>query len=308
MGIRDNYSYHLRRLVAGAIGINYGSYGIALPLKVARVLGIYHNPSILALGIVIGVLVFVYIYRSCRGYDPGDSSERSYFKLMALGIIVFALGYAIFLTNSQVEFTTTGAGNRTAIAATLGVAISFVGVIGWMSWVLPSTRLRQSVFCLLISLLSVSGFLISNTIASFWVDAAGKQQDVIDAVRKEFPNLEPGSTLIIDGLCPYSGPGIVFECYWDVGGMLKTYYQDTSLNGDIVTAKMKIEDIGLYTSIYAEKRFYPYNSKLILFNIEQNRIYRLGDPESARHYFQVINPEYQGRCPQGSEGQGVQIF
>jgi AAA family ATP:ADP antiporter len=69
--------------------------------------------------------------------------------------------------------------------------------------------------------------------------------------------------------------------------MLKTYYHDVSLRGDIVRKNLRVEEEGLYTSIYGEKKLYPYNDKLLLFDLEQNKVYRLSDAESARHYFRV---------------------
>ena len=308
MGIETDYSSHLLRLAVGAVGVNYGSYGIALPLKVAKVFRYYSTPSVLAVAVAIGLLVFAYLYRASarRGFD--FHTEGAYFRLMAVGCIVFVLGYIIFLTNSQVGFTSTGVKNRSAIAAALGVAISFVATIGWISWMLPSDRLRRYTLSLLISLLCVSGFLINNTIARFWVDASRQQQKVIDAVRLGFPILAPDTTLILDGVCPYYGPGIVFECYWDVGGMLKTYYHDSSLSGDIVKRNIKIEEEGLYTIIYGEKKLYPYGDNLILFHFGLNESYKLIDAGTARRYFQEINPDYKNRCPEGSEGYGAEIF
>jgi hypothetical protein len=308
MGIRESYSSHLFRLAVGAIGVNYGSYGIALPLKIGRALRYYSIPSILAVSTLIGLFVFVYLYRSNRSQDDSFSREESYFRLMAVGLVVFLLGYAVFLTNAQVGFTTTGVMNRTAIAAALGVAISFVSLIGWISWTLPSIRSRRFALSLLISLLCAGGFLINNTIAVFWIAASRQQQEIIAAVREEFSLLPSDTTLILDGLCPYRGPGIVFECYWDVSGMLKTYYHDTSLRGDIVKRNMTIDEDGLRTSIYGEKRFYPYSDKLLLFHIGRSETYHLIDADSARGYFQVIDPDYTNICPEGDEGYGTSIF
>jgi hypothetical protein len=306
--VYGEYGSHILRVAIGAIGINFGSYGIGLPLMAWRALRLYTDPTILAVGLVIGMLVFAYLYRT--GWPRGVffSTEVAYFRLMALGIVVLVLGYAIFLTNSQVGFTTTGIKNRTAIASAIGVAVSFVATIGWISWLLPTLRLRRTSFSLMISLLCVGGFLLNNAIAMFWTDASHQQKAVIDAVRREFPVLAPDTTLILDGVCPYAGPGIVFECYWDVGGMLKTYYHDTTLQGDIVKRNIRIEEEGLYTFIYGDQKLYPYGEKLVLFHLGQNRVYQLKDVDSARRYFQVLHPDYETRCAEGSEGYGTEIF
>ncbi|MEK6321646.1 MAG: hypothetical protein AABN33_08180 [Acidobacteriota bacterium] len=308
MGIFGDYSSHLVKLAVGAIGVNYGSYGIGLPVKIARVLSFYPNPKVLAVGVLLGLAVFGYLYRITNRQATDLPSEASYFRLMAFGLIVFVLGYSIFLTNSQVGFSSTGVYNRSAIAAALGVAISFVGVIGWVSWVLPSLRLRRSFFCLLIALVCMSGFLLNNTIAAFWISASRQQKEVIAAVRQQFPTLRSETTLFLDGVCPYTGPGIVFECYWDVSGMLKVYYADPSLKGDIVKHNLKIEEQGLSTSIYGERRVYPYGDKLFLFHLGQNKLYQLSDADTARRYFQDVNPDYKSNCSEADEGYGASIF
>jgi hypothetical protein len=308
MGIREDYSNHLLKLIVGSVGVNYGSYGIALPLKVVKFLRGDPSLSILAVGTLIGVLVSWRIY-TVGGWQKEELfGEGAYFRRMGIGIIVFVLGYAIFLTNSQVGFTSTGVMNRTAIAAAVGVAISFVAVIGWISWMLPSPHGRRWAFALMVGVLCVSGFLLSNRIAKFWADASDDQQRVIAAVRQEFPTLPSNTTLVLDGLCPYTGPGIIFECYWDVGGMLRTHYHDTSLRGDIIRSNTRIEEEGLCTFIYSEKKFYPFGDNLLIYNVRQNRTYRIGDSASAHYYFQVLNPDYQSGCPEGSEGYGVAIF
>ena len=308
MGIFGDYASHLVKLAVGAIGINYGSYGIALPLKIAQVLRSYPNPKVLALAALIGLAVFGYLYRISDRLVKDAPGENSYFKMMGFGFIVFVLGYSIFLTNSQVGFSPTGVYNRSAIAAALGVAISFVGVIGWVSWVLPSPRVRRSVFCLLVSLLCAGGYLLNNTIAGFWIDASREQKDIIAAVRRQFPTLPPGTTLLLDGVCPYTGPGIVFECYWDVSGMLKMYYGDPGLKGDIVKHNLRIEEQGLFTSIYNERRLYPYSEKLFVFHVGQNKFYQLSDADAARRYFQDVNPDYKSNCPEAEEGYGAPIL
>ena len=177
-----------------------------------------------------------------------------------------------------------------------------------MSSLSPSARLRNGFFCLLVALLCICGFLVNNTIATFWIDASRQQQIVITALRNQFPTLPSDSTLILDGVCPYIGPGVVFECYWDVGGMLRTHYRDLTLKGDIVTRTLEVKGEGLYTKIYGETSYYPYKDKLFLYHFGQKKIYRLTDFETARRYFQTINPDHDGGCPRGGEGYGVRIF
>ena len=305
--IHGDYSTHLLRLATGAIGVNFGSYGIALPIKIWRVLRYYPDPTILAASSIILLIIFFYFYRVV--YYPASDlpGETTYFKMMGVGLIVFASGYAIFLSNGNVAFATTGINNRLAIAAVLGVAIIFTAMIGWICWVLPSKRIRRFSFCLLVAFLCSGGFLLNNITASYWLAAARQQQGVIDAVRHQFSTLAPETTLILDGICPYTGPGIVFECYWDVGGMLRTEYHDSSIRGDVIKPNVQVTEQGLYTRIYGEKTYYPYSDQLLVFNLSNNEVYILKDAEAARRYLQNVRLDDRA-CPEGTEGEGVPIF
>jgi hypothetical protein len=304
--IYGDYSIHLRRLATEAIGVNFGSYGIGLPIKIWRALRFDPDPKILVGSVLLGVIIFLYLYRAINRPQTDLPGEATYFKLMGVGLIVFVSGYAIFLTNSNFALATTGINNRLAIAGALGVAILFAAVIGWVSWMLPSPRLRLRFFSLLVALLCGSGFLLNNTIAAFWIAASRQQEEIISAVRQQFSTLAPETTLILDGVCPYTGPGIVFECYWDVGGMLRTYYHDSSIRGDFAKRNLQVSEPGLYTRIYGEKKYYPYSDKLILFDIGQKKVYVLKDFEAARLYFQASSPA-RNACVDG-EGDGAWIF
>jgi hypothetical protein len=71
----------------------------------------------------------------------------------------------------------------------------------------------------LIALLCAGGSLITTTVAEFWVAAefwvsAGRV--VIRAMHNDIASLSTGSSLLVDGICPYVGPAIVFESNWDV--------------------------------------------------------------------------------------------
>jgi hypothetical protein len=222
-------------------------------------------------------------------------------------LVVFLLGYAIFLTNYNVLFTPSGTGNRTAIAAAIGIAFTWVGGIEWLSSWISSPKLRKSIFAILVSLLGVSGFLVVNTLSSYWVDAYRKEKAILAEIRKQFPTLPAGSGLILDGICPYEGPAIVFESSWDLAGALMVIYQDTTLEADVVTPVLQVREDGLYTRLYDTEHRYPYD-KLSLYNYAQKKIFKIRNSEDARRYFQENNPDLNTDCPVGHEGHGVPVF
>jgi hypothetical protein len=307
-GIDGEYWAYISWLARESINLNYLSYGVGLPLKVERILRDYPDKMTSAVGILIGVIVFSYLYRTISRSTIDCFGKANWLKLTIIGLSVYGLGYVAFLFTSHIAFTETGINNRTGIASAPGVALTFVGVIGFSSSSLLSKQLGRALFCLLIAFISFSGFLINNTIARFWIAASRQQHEVIMAVRQQFPVLSPQTTLILDGICPYIGPGIVFETQWDVAGMLQTYYRDSTLTGDVVTHKLEVKRDGLYTMIYSDKMHYPYSDRLLIFHLRENKSQFLSDEETALQYFQYFSSKDRISCPEGKEGFGTRVF
>src|SRR5438046_8757831 len=91
--------------------------------------------------------------------------------LIGIVVLVFVLGYAIFLTDGFPKISATGISNRINSAAAIGIALSFVGFIGLFSACFKNDALQRNLFCGLIALFSASNVIINATIASFWVIA-----------------------------------------------------------------------------------------------------------------------------------------
>jgi hypothetical protein len=291
-----------------ALAVSYGDYGLGLPRVVWKILRDYPDPAVFTLAGLLGLIIFSYLYRPMVHEASGDIINRStMMKCIATGVVVFALGYAIFLTNYNVIFTPTGIGNRTAIAASVGIALTFVGGMGWLSTFLSARYWRPRVLCALITLLCVSGFLINNTIATFWMVAYRQEQAILTDILQRFPSLPTGSTFILDGICPYIGPAIVFESSWDLRGALMMSYRDQTIRADVVTPDLKVEEDGLSTSLYNVKYHYNYG-KLLIYHFGQKKAYLMPHAEAARHYFQTVSPDHGSNCPQAYAGHGVSIF
>lgn len=227
--------------------------------------------------------------------------------LIVLGIFIFVLGYSIFLRSQNVINTLTGIGNRIALAGSLGVAISTVGAVGLTGYLIPTDRLRKIFFVSGIAILCTCEFIIINTIGSFWVKAYANEQEILHKIRSNMDTLPRGSTLLLDGACPYVGPAIVFESSWDLEGALRIIYKDNSLNADIIKPNLRIGEEYLSTFIYSFEEKYPYGN-LFIFNSKNNLTYRLKSKEDAELYFQKRHPEYKNSCPTGVDGIGVQVF
>lgn len=292
-----------------AVNASYHEYGVRLPFIAWKALSNYPNARITVAGVFFGLITAAYLYRSADVTEFELPSRIKAVWLIATGLVVFGLGYLVlFATNFFVGFADTGINNRMAMAAAAGVALSVVGVMAWITTLLRCEQWRRHCFCLSVAFLCTCGFLINNTLGTFWAKAYRQEMEIIDDIRTQFPTLPAETTLILDGVCPYVGPAIVFDCYWDTGGILKTYYHDLTLQADVVTPRMKVGEEGLTTRVYHQKRFYPYNEKLIIYHTGRKLAVRLSDAETARRYFQSITPDLSNGCPPGKAGYGVRVF
>jgi hypothetical protein len=299
--LRYDYS---RNIKAGLV-THFGSYGVAMPRKLFRILRDYPDATILLSGALLGLLIFLYLRRVAELSESDPPGNSVWVMLIPLGLIVFGLGYCVFLGVGNISFSTTGISNRTAIAAAIGVAMCFVGLVGFFTSLLRTGAMRQVAFCLLVALLCVAGFIINNTIAGFWAAAYDREREVINDIRSAFSTIPEGSTLMLDGVCPYIGPAIVFDNQWDLEAALRIAYSDPGIRADIVRPNMEVGDEGLSTSSYGFwKAPHPYGDGLIVYHYGEKKKYVMKDAHTAREYFEVNKT----LCPEGREGYGVKAF
>ncbi len=305
----SSYVLWIMSIIKQATIMNYVYYGLFLPHVAWNATYYYTNRLSIMLATILGGTVFLYLYYLNRYSGIKLPNTTEWVKLFALSFIVFGSGYAIFATNTEVGFHKTGITNRTAVAAAIGVAMTFVSSVGLLSSLMSNESIRKQFFSLAVVLLCMCGFLINNAIGAFWVSAFQRQQEVLAGIQEHFPAPPAGSTIILDGVCPYVGPGIVFDNQWDLRAALRLTYGDSTLEADIVRPNLKIEEQGISTSSYEQwKAFHPFSEKLFLYHFGQRNIYRLTNAETARRYFETSNPGYDNGCPPGREGVGVAIF
>jgi len=285
-----------------AIAMNYLTYGFGLPLVFWKVLREYTDTMVMIGGGIIGLIVFAYVYRLGTDLDRRMRSIPAMLWLTLLGFGVFGLGYAVFMFNYTLGFTPAGVANRTAIAAALGVAVSLVAVARAVSAWWRSTLAQRGVFAAGIAMLCAMGFTIIGIIASFWVKAYEKEQDILAGVRQTFVTLPAHSTLILDGFCPYVGPAVVFTIDWDVTGALMVLYKQRDIRGDVVLPYTRVTENSLV--IHQE---YPYR-QLYVYHHAQRIGVELTNAQVARWYFATFNPDYTNGCPPFQGEHGVPFF
>jgi hypothetical protein len=154
------------------------------------------------------------------------------------------------------------------------------------------------------SFFGASGFVLLSVVASYWTGAVELQNQVMARVAAALPTLPAGTTLILDGVCAWDGPAVIFESTEDVSGMLQLLYRNPALKGDIATAGLRLQPDGLHTFFYSEENHYAFGEDLLVLDVRSGAVTRLTDYEVAKSYF-------DGRsvpCPPGRAGYGGSVF
>jgi hypothetical protein len=286
--------------------ISFGTYGLEMPILIARVIQSYTDWKLLTGTAVILIAIFLYLYRTLNIKQAFERHSR--IKSMILwGLFVFGLGHAIFLISENAVATPTGINNRMAAAAAIGFAIFLVGAIAYLNRFL-SGSVNKIFYCVLISFFCSSGFLINCVISKFWVTAYSQERIILADLRKTFPVLSSETTLIVDGICAYDGPAVVFESGWDLAGALAVSYRKAGLKADVVSSQMAVKEKGLSKILYGEEYLYGYSKNLLIYHFGQKQIFVLQNEQSAHAYFDQFSAKFRPECPIGWEGGGAPIF
>jgi hypothetical protein len=233
-----------------------------------------------------------------------EVSLRSAPNLLLLGIACFLLGHAVFLIAPAMSFSPTGIGNRALVAASLGMALLIVAA-ALHALRLVSARHRPLLFASAVSAIAFLGTLRIVQIANFWTEAPAIQQHVIAAARLDLKAVPTGSFVMLDGVCPYHGPAVLFEAPWDVSGALSLAL-DRAIRADAVSPRMSLRPNGLATSIYGEPAHYPFGSSLYVYDPSRHKVAQLRDRRTAVGYFREAK-RWRTPCPRAYVGHGVLI-
>ena len=279
-----------------AFQVNYVELGFYLPRAIYRIMTGSSLRFAFWTSAVVSLTAFWYVKRI---FAVGPTT---YFRTFAASFAVFIGGYAIFLTTSGIQLTTTGMGNRVNIAATAGVAMTMVSASGIMTNLFRSERYRRLVFSFIVSAFCFCGCFITNGIASYWVMASQQQRAVLDGLRSQIMHLEPGTTLLLDGVCPYVGPAPVFESSLDFTGALTVLYPDRLLKGDVLKNHTRFSPAEVRTAWYWPNT-YAYGEKLLIYNHAKKELYPL--PHSSARRPSALEGCV---CRDELQGVGVKIF
>jgi hypothetical protein len=291
----------LRHTVWECFNFNFLQYGFHLPSVLQKVFAYQPGRGVLLLAAAIAIGLFL----NLKGTDP-DTTARVCAILVFVGLLIWCLGFGLFAQSYDSNFATTGVNNRVCNASALGTSFILVGIMGLASGFYSSIRIRRGLFCAMVTFICVSGLLIINTLSNFWIIASREQRSVISDIRLHVPQLPVGSTLLLNGICRYTGPGIVFEASWDLAGVLRMRFHDFTLHADVVNRKTQVTDQGIKTELYGETSTYSYSKELLIYDYRQKILAPLTDRQTAAAYFRGVIPE-EG-CPAGDEGYGAKVF
>lgn len=290
-GYQGGLIHHAAYVTSGAIKINFGTYGIGLPYVVWWILDNRFSWIALGSSILVGLLVYLYLARVVR-FDPSASSARGvrwplWRELVAIGLFLIAAGYGLFVVTGQIYMTSVGIDNRVNVVPALGMAVLAVGLLLRVSDFFSAPR-RPMVFGAGIAGLAAAGVLVTSTTAGYWSSAYSSQLEVMGKLERALPLDPSNTTVLLDGICPEIGPGIIFLGHYDLAGALRTKYRDTSIKAAVMTDDVRptrhgVEIATTWVGI-TERMLYPYGRGLLVYDWRRDSLVPLPDPRAAREY------------------------
>lgn len=296
VGFQDGLVHHLAYLVSGSIKLNVGSYLLAVPYVVWWIVRHHLTAANAGAAGATGLLAFGYVWWIGRRDREALIGARPWRDCVGVGLIAFALGYAIFLTNRQILFRSAGIDNRVNAAAALGVAAILVGAIGWIAGRLTASR-GIALFAASVGCIVATGVLIIATLGSFWTSAAKEQHAIVSTLQRTAPSLPLSSTVILDGVCPEIGPAVVFADQSDFRGALTLAYHDPTLGADVATEGLRAGSRRLELEMTflddRSTRTYAYGPHLFIYDFPHRTLSVLRDRSDAARYISSERPSFQ---------------
>jgi hypothetical protein len=258
--------------------------------------------------LISGLLAYGYLARTA-GEDSPTRSWRRGLGLVGAGVVTFCAGLAVCAVTKVGWTSPTGINNRFAIAAAAGAALVWVGCTWLATTWIPDAMARHRSFAAITGALYAVCVFMNASVGALWVDAYRRAVDVIAAIKREYPEFPGPGSLIIDGVCPYVGPAVVFESSWDLRGALWILYGQQRLNAAIITPSMTVTDGGLVVSTHYGyyRDEYPYE-QMTIFNVRRGLRVAVRDVTDVRRYLNQYNPDRTSGCATGTEGEGVSVF
>ena len=285
----------IKKVLASGVDFTFGAYGVDLPRVLRTIWDRYWDEAAFATAAILATIVAWYLFR----YTDGLNRNKTPPPVSQLGVTVLAgflltgLSYAYF--NDGLGLVT-GIGNRVAIAAAAPLSFSIVAFLGLLSRAVGRANVARAIFAIAVALVCGCGCWINQTIASFWIDASEQQHRILSEIKQAIPAPPARSAILLDGFCPWIGPGIVFETDWDVTGALALLYQDASVHGDVLRPRMTITDGGVL-NLWEDPSGYTYSfESLFFYDVGKRQALRVTDRNSAVRYQLEASRDPRNSC------------
>ena len=294
--------------ITQAFQFNFWTYGIHMPVVLAA---LWHRGAINMMALFVSVILALAVVGfMLRNVELSEvPSVRTCLLLLVFSLAFFGLGYGLFLPSIETNFSTMGLANRVAIASAVGAALVPVAFAGLLSSLFPDGLPRRRVFVALVGLFCGVNSLVVSGIASFWIKASEEQKAIVHAVASIAPAPPHGSVLLLDGVCKYVGPGIVFEGDDDSSSAIQMATRDFSSSSDVISPNLHFDEDGVNTTMYGQpEHHYDYGELLFVYNLKNPKLTSLPTREAAESYMRSMNPDRNGGCPEAHEGDGENIL
>ncbi len=296
------------RTIIQSIRFNLWTYCVKMPFVLVSL----HRHSALtwtAIGMAISIAVFATGYLWFRISPAEVPSRRECLWLAILGFVVFGLGFLLFASAGEIDFSAPGLDNRVAIASAVGAGCVLVALAGFASSLLPTRKLRAGVFSVAIGVICGANALAVNGMGYFWADGALRQSSILKSVSTNVRGLPRGSLLMLNGFCEYSGPGSVFYMYWDASGAIRLTLSDYSLDSIVVSRESPM--LGSANGIAIPGKAggeFPYGSHLFIYDVQDQTLTNLPSKMAESAYFREKNVSGQIACPAVRDENGASVF
>jgi hypothetical protein len=288
VGYETGILHHLGYLFSGSIKVNFGTYGVGLPYVVGWIFVQRPTWTAVAVSLVAGGVVLAYLASgACSLELPRPGGPRTWLRLVLAGVVLIALGYASFLVTEKIYFTSAGIDNRVNIVAAMGVAVLAIGLVLRGILFLPPGRQALG-FAVACAALVATGTLITSTLADYWVAASNRQDEVVARLRSIMPPSLTNTTVVLDGVCPEIGPGVVFTASYDLAGAMRIAYRDPTISAPVATQSVEAGPSALIISTVLfgnlNPHIYPYGPRLLAFDWRSGKVVTLRNAALARQY------------------------
>lgn len=205
-------------------------FGRLLPFDLARPLGFV---------LIAAVYLCAFaVLRRRAAEDPVRARLRALFALTGAGLVVVALGYAIYAPGlDYYSPLATGVGDRVNAVAGIGWVMALYALAAMLA-TLVVAALRQAP---LYASLATAGLALALGLSWLapiadesrsYVDARREGDRVLGVIERAVPDPQPGTAIWVFGQPVEITPGVpVFSNYWNMTGAVALLYHDHRIRG-----------------------------------------------------------------------------